>query len=180
MTFIENSNIIKDISNLTLTAYIPTSKSKIKKNLQTNEYNKNIILIGEITSIENFWSIFQHLKSPKYLTPNISYHIFKKGIKPLWEDKNNKNGGKFTIDYKKEFSWIPFEEILFGLLTKKIPFYNDINGFILISKKLKHSIQIWVNFMKEDKRKLFEKEIREFLQIPNKIFIDYSVFNFKL
>jgi len=177
MIFEENSNIIKDISNLTLTAYIPTSKKKLKKNLNSNEYYKNIIMIGEISSIENFWTIYQHLKSPKYLIPNISYHIFKKGIKPLWEDKNNKYGGKFSIEYKKEYSWLPFEEILFGLLTKKIPFYDDINGFILISKKLNHTIQIWVKFMKEEKRNLFENQIREFLQIPNKIFIDYSIFN---
>ena len=177
MIFEENSNDNIEISNLTITAYIPTNKKKIKKNLNSSEYNKNIIMIGETSSIENFWTIFQHLKSPKYLIPNISYHIFKKGIKPLWEDKNNKNGGKFSIEYKKEYSWLPFEEILFGLLTKKIPFYDEINGFILVSKKLKHSIQIWVKFMKEEKRNLFEAQIREYLQIPSKIFIDYSIFN---
>lgn len=30
---------------------------------------------------------------------NCNLHIFKHGIKPIWEDPQNKNGGKWTITF---------------------------------------------------------------------------------
>jgi len=49
--------------------------------------------------VEEFWSIYSHLHRPASL-PNIcDYHLFKEGVRPVWED--TPNGGKWIVRLKK-------------------------------------------------------------------------------
>lgn len=51
--------------------------------------------------IEEFWALYSHLRRPNEL-PNVSdYHLFKEGIRPVWEDDSNKEGGKWIVRLKK-------------------------------------------------------------------------------
>ena len=56
---------------------------------------QNLQLIGSFATCEKFWQIFCHLVRPGELTNHCDFHLFKKGIKPLWEDEANRYGGKF-------------------------------------------------------------------------------------
>uniref|UniRef100_A0A2K6Q5G9 Eukaryotic translation initiation factor 4E family member 2 n=1 Tax=Rhinopithecus roxellana TaxID=61622 RepID=A0A2K6Q5G9_RHIRO len=47
-----------------------------------------------------FWRFYSHMVCPKDLTGHSDFHIFKEGIKPMWEDNANKNGDKRII-------WLP-------------------------------------------------------------------------
>lgn len=45
--------------------------------------------------------MYSHLKRPHEL-PNVSdYHLFKQGVRPVWEDSININGGKWIVRLKK-------------------------------------------------------------------------------
>ena len=54
-------------------------------------------------SIEHFWNIYNHMIRPNYIKTTTDYHLFKDGIKPTWEDPQNKNGGKWMVRLKKGF-----------------------------------------------------------------------------
>ena len=43
--------------------------------------------------VEQFWSIYSHLKRPTELPSSINFHLFREGITPMWEDAqvNNKH-----------------------------------------------------------------------------------------
>jgi len=61
---------------------------------------------NEITSfdtVEDFWSVYNHIKPPSEISVGNDYSIFKKGIRPMWEDNANKNGGRWIIPLKKIF-----------------------------------------------------------------------------
>jgi translation initiation factor 4E len=45
--------------------------------------------------VENFWSVYSILKRPGELGNISDYHVFKDGIRPIWED--NLNGGKWIV-----------------------------------------------------------------------------------
>jgi len=51
--------------------------------------------------VEDFFTIYKHLKRPSTLPLVSDYHIFKKGIRPVWEDEENKKGGKWIVRLKK-------------------------------------------------------------------------------
>jgi translation initiation factor 4E len=38
----------------------------------------------------------------KKLSHNSNYHLFKEGIEPMWEDPQNKDGGKFVLTLPKQ------------------------------------------------------------------------------
>lgn len=57
----------------------------------------NVKEVTSFDSVEDFWRLFNALKSPSALTIGSNYHMFKDGIKPEWEDAQNKRGGKWTV-----------------------------------------------------------------------------------
>ena len=80
-----------------------------KTKLDKSEYENQIKKIAEFETIEDFWAIFQHLRKPDSCRPGIEFQLFRFGVKPIWEDENNKNGGKATIKLRKDFTTIIWE-----------------------------------------------------------------------
>jgi translation initiation factor 4E len=56
-----------------------------------------------IMSPEQFWAIFNNILPAKMLAQNSNYHLFKEGIEPMWEDPQNKDGGKFVLSMPKSY-----------------------------------------------------------------------------
>lgn len=57
---------------------------------------------NEITSfntVEDFWSIYNHIKLASEIKVGNDYSIFKKNIRPMWEDDANKRGGRWVITF---------------------------------------------------------------------------------
>jgi len=48
-------------------------------------------------SVEQYWRIYSHLVRPGELSSHSDFHLFKSGIKPMWEDDANKCGGKWIV-----------------------------------------------------------------------------------
>lgn len=46
-------------------------------------------------------SVHNNIVKVNHLELNTNYHIFKKGIRPEWEDAANANGGKFSIQFPR-------------------------------------------------------------------------------
>ena len=45
-------------------------------------------------TVEDFWSLYNHIEVASKLQIGSDYSLFKKGIKPMWEDPHNKDGGR--------------------------------------------------------------------------------------
>ncbi|KJH43125.1 eukaryotic initiation factor 4E [Dictyocaulus viviparus] len=68
------------------------------------EYAQYVQQIAAVCSVEQFWSIYRHIKRPCDIGEKVDVHFFKKGVKPVWEDEANLKGGKWIIRLKKVFS----------------------------------------------------------------------------
>jgi len=55
-------------------------------------------------SVEEFWGLYNNIVPPSQLPGKANYYLFKDGIVPAWEDPQNKNGGKWSIQVPKEKS----------------------------------------------------------------------------
>ena len=60
------------------------SRKSSGKSHQAN-FDQNLQLIGSFSTCEQFWKLFSHLVRPGDLNSHSDFHLFKKGIKPLWE-----------------------------------------------------------------------------------------------
>eukprot|EP01062_Namystynia_karyoxenos_P032533 TRINITY_DN23_c0_g2_i1.p1 TRINITY_DN23_c0_g2~~TRINITY_DN23_c0_g2_i1.p1 ORF type:complete len:312 (+),score=81.91 TRINITY_DN23_c0_g2_i1:80-937(+) len=53
--------------------------------------------VADIATVEAFWGCFSRLKAPSQLDLASTYHLFRKGVQPEWEDPANKDGGKWVV-----------------------------------------------------------------------------------
>ena len=143
------------------------------------EYESQIKKLAEFDTLEDFWAIFQYLKKPDDCKQAIEFQLFKNNIKPMWEDENNKNGGRIALKLRKEFSNLVWEELVFafigGYFDKEIK--NEINGLVINCKKDFNTLQIWIKSYSTDVTSKIEKNIREILSIPNEVALDIKPFN---
>ena len=171
------SNSTKKVTSMMITAHIHPDAKKIIKNQKVKEYEKNLIKIGSCDNIKDFWNIFQHMKQPKDLSPGIDYQIFKKGIKPFWEDEMNFYGGKFSLLVNKKYSSLIWEEFVFAFAGGIIPHFNEINGIVFSSRYDFDVIQVWFKHYEKYLCRKIRTEIKNFFQIPLRINIEITPFN---
>jgi len=64
--------------------------------------NWNDLLKEVITfdSVEEFWGVYNNVAPVSELALKSDYHLFKAGVRPEWEDPQNKHGGKWSYQYK--------------------------------------------------------------------------------
>lgn len=55
----------------------------------------------QILTIFLYSRLFHHIKAPSELRQGHDYAVFKKGIRPMWEDDANKMGGRWLISLEK-------------------------------------------------------------------------------
>ncbi|KAK5728913.1 eukaryotic translation initiation factor 4E [Elasticomyces elasticus] len=62
-----------------------------------NELLKEVI---SFDSVEEFWGIYNNITSASELAQKSDYHLFKKGVRPEWEDPQNKLGGRWAYTFR--------------------------------------------------------------------------------
>ena len=53
-------------------------------------------------TVEDFWRMYNNTYTISELLSSTDYLIFKKGIRPEWEDPANRDGGKWVVTVKIE------------------------------------------------------------------------------
>ena len=152
-----------------------------KQVMEKEKYESQVKKIADFDTIEDFWSIFQHLRKPDSCIPGIEYFMFKEPIKPLWEDENNKNGGRFSIKLKHGYTTIIWEEMIFALIGGILPkeMKDQINGIVVTSRKEFNTLQIWFKNYDDKITEDLEQCIRDLLVIPSEVKIEKRQFNKK-
>ena len=67
------------------------------------DYVDNLVSLMEINNVQTFWETFNNFPLES-LRMRDSIHLFKRTVKPVWEDKRNVNGGSWTFRVAKEKS----------------------------------------------------------------------------
>ena len=83
---------------------------------KNSDYEKSIKPLCRIHTAQAFWTVYTHLKRPSDLPTVSDYHLFKEGIRPVWEDEENRRGGKWTMRLKKGVADRYWEELLLAMV----------------------------------------------------------------
>ena len=109
-----------------------------------SDYEKSTIPLAHFSTVETFWSIYTHLKRPSTLPSVSDYHIFRKGIRPVWEDEENKRGGKWIIRLKKGVSDRYWEDLLFAIIGDQFAEAGDeVCGAVLSVRSGEDVLSVW-------------------------------------
>ncbi|KAL1956840.1 hypothetical protein VTO42DRAFT_6790 [Malbranchea cinnamomea] len=109
-----------------------------------SDYEKSTVAIASISSVESFWAVYSHLKRPSLLPTVSDYHIFKKGIRPVWEDEANKKGGKWVVRLKKGVADRYWEDLLLAMIGDQFAEASDeVCGAVLSVRSGEDVLSIW-------------------------------------
>eukprot|EP00916_Digyalum_oweni_P025019 GHVL01041313.1.p1 GENE.GHVL01041313.1~~GHVL01041313.1.p1 ORF type:complete len:200 (-),score=40.56 GHVL01041313.1:83-661(-) len=143
-----------------------------------DEYESTIKEGCDFSTIEEFWAAYQHIIRPCELSNRgiqTDYHLFKKGIKPLWEDPANRQGGKWSIRCKKPFSSKLWEDLIISLIGEQFNLGNEICGGVVSIRPYNDVIAVWSRTAAD--KNILEKRIRRVLGFPDSIHMEYKEHN---
>ncbi|MCJ1357023.1 MAG: eukaryotic translation initiation factor 4E [Icmadophila ericetorum] len=83
--------------------------------------NWNDLLKEVVTfdSVEEFWGVYNNITPTSELALKSDYHLFKKGVRPEWEDPQNKHGGKWSFQFKDKKD-VPIDELWLHIMLAAI------------------------------------------------------------
>lgn len=103
----------------------------------------NIIFFW-INKVEEFWSIYAYLKRPDTLPVISDLHLFREGIRPIFEDPANKDGGKWTLSLRKGIAVRYWEQLVMAIVGDQFWSIGDeLCGIVLSIRNSKDLISVW-------------------------------------
>jgi hypothetical protein len=86
---------------------------------------------------------------PDILVKNCMLFIMKEGIKPIWEDPKNRNGGCFSYKIVNKNVYEVWRDLAFvvmgGSISKSNNFVSNVTGITISPKKNFCIIKIWMS-----------------------------------
>ena len=202
----------KDIITPEIKSEIPLNAVKFKKSwtfwetyvskttdLSFENSNKLIFKWDDLITFFQFWNKYpgRDIKNILFDGNNLKYffkekyrinamNIFQEGIKPMWEDEQNKGGKYFQLDYKikndemdtfSELANVHWKKLALCTMGGSIPHADYINGIRFVDKTnftrgkiIMFRIEVWVRKnMEENKLEELKKYLSENLGCLNVI-----------
>ena len=208
----------KDIITPEIKSEIPLNAVKFKKSwtfwetyvsktedLSFENSNKLIFKWNDLITFFQFWNKYpgRDIKNILFDGNNLKYffkekyrintmNIFQEGIKPMWEDEQNKGGKYFQLDYKikndemdtfSELANVHWKKLALCTMGGSIPHADYINGIRFVDKTnflrgkiIMFRIEVWVRKnMEENKLEELKKYLSENLGCQNVIPKDIAI-----
>lgn len=137
---------------------------------------------NEITSfdtVEDFWSLYNHIKPPSEIKLGSDYSLFKKGIRPMWEDAANKQGGRWVITLNKSSKndldnlWL---DVLLCLIGEAFDHSDQICGAVVNIRGKSNKISIWTaNGNNEEAALEIGHKLRDALRLGRQNLLQYQL-----
>lgn len=151
------------------------------ENDRNNTWEENQRKITSFDTAEDFWSLYNHIKSASELRQGCDYSMFKQGIRPMWEDDANKNGGRWLINLEKkqratdlDHFWL---EILLCMIGEAFnENSDDVCGAVVNVRTKGDKIGVWTaDADRESNVREIGFKLKERLRISPKLNIGYQV-----
>lgn len=110
---------------------------------RASEYGKSLHFIGRCATVEQWWSLYCHLLRPTELKPYRKLHLFKSGIKPMWEDPENIRGGKWILRLRKNKVNRAWENVCMAMLGEQFLVGPEICGIVLSTQYPEDLLSVW-------------------------------------
>ncbi|KAJ5730878.1 translation initiation factor eIF 4e-like domain-containing protein [Penicillium herquei] len=113
-----------------------------------DNWNDLLKEVVTFSSVEEFWGIYNNITPTSELGLKADYHLFKKGVRPEWEDPQNKHGGKWSYQFKDKRS-VPIDDLwLHAQLsaigeTLETDDDNEVMGVVVNVRKGFYRVGLW-------------------------------------
>ncbi|KAF9435575.1 hypothetical protein BGZ76_005967 [Entomortierella beljakovae] len=112
-----------------------------------HHYENGLRKIGMFTTVEMFARYFNWIEKPHSMENSANFHLFKDGIKPMWEDPANANGGRWIVtllNKNPELLDRCWMELAYALVGEQLDAGDDICGAVLSRRTKADRLAVWV------------------------------------
>ncbi|WVO15484.1 hypothetical protein L204_103142 [Cryptococcus depauperatus] len=129
--------------------YKPDASAIATKREQSNsilaEWEISLLIVGKFDTVEGFARHLNNIRLPSRAISGSNYHLFKNGIRPMWEDPANALGGKWVILFKSspgtmDIAWANLTMALVGDILDP---EDRVCGIVASARPKIDRLQIW-------------------------------------
>lgn len=160
------------------------------------EYGTNMKRIGEFSTVEGFWRFYNHLPPPSHLfggeemsgvkrsdhdreIEGIS--LFKRGVRPEWEDPKNMYGGEFSLKRAMTMAQLDqfWEDLVLGAIGETVDPTDVMCGVRVVDRSQKgkptYRFEVWFECSKEQRPAIVDQiEQNIIVAVNSQIRLDYK------
>ncbi|KAF5269876.1 hypothetical protein FQA39_LY08548 [Lamprigera yunnana] len=184
----DSNNITKDDTPQNGVHDISTIKHPLENSWVLWYYDKtyssnwmnNLREIRSFKTIEDFWSLYNNVKTPSSLKQGCDYSVFKRGIKPMWEDPANKNGGRWLISLDKRLRNSDLDmlwrDTMLCLIGEAFENPNEVCGATVNIRPRGDKIGLWTSNGNNKAAALeIGRTLKKVLELPSDVIIEYQL-----
>ncbi|SAM07737.1 hypothetical protein [Absidia glauca] len=144
-------------------------------------YEGQMKKIATFSTIEEFWAVYSHINRPHDLPAISDYHLFKHGVRPMWEDAANIQGGKWIVRVKKGLASRYWENLVMAIIGDQFDVQDEICGAVLSIRNSEDIISVWNKTSANGRINLKIRDtIKKVLSLPNDTTMEYKSHNVAL
>ncbi|TPX70136.1 hypothetical protein SpCBS45565_g01907 [Spizellomyces sp. 'palustris'] len=137
------------------------------------DYNNAIKKIATFSTVEEFWGVYSRLKRPMDLHNISDYHLFKQGIRPIWED--NLNGGKWIVRLKKGLASRYWESLVMAMIGDQFDVGGEICGAVISIRHSEDILSLWNQSADDGRVNLRIRDtMKRVLNLPPNCIMEYK------
>ena len=100
--------------------------------------------VVEVSTVEEFWSVFNNLRQLENMEDRTTLYFFKAGIKPAWEDKTNIGRLKGNLIKNRDCKLV-YQQILMHCIGESYKGMDEVNGVAICVRKNKSCrVDVWL------------------------------------
>ncbi|WVR08886.1 hypothetical protein IAU60_005945 [Kwoniella sp. DSM 27419] len=109
------------------------------------EYENTLVTVGKFDTVEGFARHLNNIRLPSLLNKNSNYHMFKNGIRPMWEDPANANGGKWVVLFRSSPTTldVAWANLTMALVGQVLDEEDQVCGIVASNRPKIDRIQVW-------------------------------------
>jgi len=117
-----------------------------EKNISWQDSQKKV---STFNTVEDFWSLLNHIENASRLKSGCDYSLFRTGIRPEWEDSQNREGGKWHFSTLKQYRETELDTHFVEMAMMLIGENEDpevmeqLNGIVVSARPKNDRIALW-------------------------------------
>ncbi|KAF9958527.1 eukaryotic translation initiation factor 4E [Mortierella alpina] len=117
------------------------------KKSNANNWEQSLKELITFDTVEDFWGVYNNIMKTCDLSISSNYHLFKQGIKPMWEDAANKHGGKWSIQLPRNKTMSEIDNIwldtMLSCIGEAYEQEQEVCGVVVSVRKAFFRIALW-------------------------------------
>lgn len=148
---------------------------------RNKEWEDCLKMVSLFDTVEEFWSLYNHIQSAGGLNWGSDYYLFKEGIKPMWEDVNNVQGGRWLVVVDKQrrtqlldHYWL---ELLMAIVGEQFDEFGEyVCGAVVNVRQKGDKVSLWTrDATRDDVNLRIGQILKQKLSIPDSEILRYEV-----